>query len=84
MRVPWAARRSNQSIRKEINPECSLKRLMLKLQYFGQLMQRGWLTGKDPNVWKDGGQEEKEATKDEIDGGHHCLNGHEIVKDREA
>ena len=47
-------------------------------------MQRGWLTGKDPNVGKDGGQEEKEATKDEIDGGHHCLNGHEIVKDREA
>ena len=42
MRVPWTARRSNQSILKEINPEYSLKGLMLKLklQYFGHLMQR--------------------------------------------
>ena len=39
-RVPWTARRSNQSILKEINPEHSLERLMLKLQYFGHLMQR--------------------------------------------
>ena len=42
MRVPWTPRRSNQSIRKEVNPEYSLKGLMLKLklQYFGHLMQR--------------------------------------------
>ena len=40
MRVPWTARRSNQSILKEISPEYSLKRLMLKLQYFGHLMRR--------------------------------------------
>ena len=42
MRVPWTARRSNQSILKEISPECSLKGLMLKLklQYFGHLMRR--------------------------------------------
>ena len=42
MRVPWTARRSNQSILKEISPGCSLERLMLKLklQYFGHLMQR--------------------------------------------
>ena len=42
MRVPWTARRSNQSILKEISPGCSLKGLMLKLklQYFGHLMQR--------------------------------------------
>ena len=39
MRVPWTARRSNQSILKEINPEYSLKELMLKLQYFGHLMR---------------------------------------------
>ena len=39
-RVPWTARRSNQSILKEINPDYSLERLMLKLQYFGHLMQR--------------------------------------------
>ena len=42
MRVPWTARRSNQSLLKEINPEYSLKGLMLKLkfQYFGHLMKR--------------------------------------------
>ena len=42
MRVPWTARRSNQSILEEISPECSLEGLMLKLklQYFGHLMQR--------------------------------------------
>ena len=40
MRGPWTARRSNQSILKEINPEYSLERLKLKLQYFGYLMQR--------------------------------------------
>ena len=42
MRVPWTARRSNQSILKEINPDCSLEGLMLKLklQYFGHLMRR--------------------------------------------
>ena len=42
MRVPWTARRSNQSFLKEISPECSLEGLMLKpkLQYFGHLMQR--------------------------------------------
>ena len=40
MRVPWTARRSNQLVLKEINPEYSLEGLMLKLQYFGHLMQR--------------------------------------------
>ena len=40
LRVPWAARRSNQSILKEINPEYSLEGLKMKLQYFGHLMQR--------------------------------------------
>ena len=41
LRVPWTARRSNQSIPKEINPEYSLEGLKLKLQYFGHLMWRG-------------------------------------------
>ena len=52
LRVPWAARRSNQSILKEINPEYSLERLMLKLklQYLSQLSQ---LTGKDSDAGKD-------------------------------
>ena len=40
MTVPWTARRANQSILKEISPEYSLERLMLKLQYFGHLMRR--------------------------------------------
>ena len=40
MRVPWIARRSNQSILKEINPDSSVKGVMLKLQYSGHLMQR--------------------------------------------
>ena len=48
LRVPWTARRSNQSILKEISPESSLEGLMLKLklQYFGRLMQRADLLGK--------------------------------------
>ena len=48
LRVPWSARRSNQSILKEISPECSLEGLMLKLklQYFGHLMQRADLFEK--------------------------------------
>ena len=55
LRVPWTARRSNQSILKEINPEYSLEGLMLrlKLRYFGHLMGRSQLIGKDPDVGKD-------------------------------
>ena len=53
-RVPWAARRSNQSILKEISPECSLEELMLKLklQYFGHLMQRTDLLEKTLRLGK--------------------------------
>ena len=51
LRVPWTARRSNQSTLKEINLEYSLEGLMLKLklQYFGHLMQKSWLIGKEPD-----------------------------------
>ena len=54
LRVPWTIRSSNQSILKEISPECSLKGLMLKLrlQYFDHLMQRAD-SGKDPDAGKD-------------------------------
>ena len=54
LRAPWTARRSNQSILKEISPEYSLEGLMLKLklQYFGQLMRR-IDSGKDPDAGKD-------------------------------
>ena len=55
LRVPWTARRSNQSILKEINPEYSLEGLMLKLQYVGHLMQRAnsLSARKDPDARKD-------------------------------
>ena len=52
LRVPWTARRSNQSILKEINPECSLEGLMLKFQYLGHLMQRVDLLQKTLMVGK--------------------------------
>ena len=55
LRVPWTARRSNQSILKEISPECSLEALMLKLklQSFGHLMRRTDSLEKDPDAGKD-------------------------------
>ena len=75
LRVPWTARRSNQSILKEIGPECSLEGLVLKLklQYFGHLIRRTDLfAGKDR--W-----EEKGTTEDETVGWRHRLNGHEFA-----
>ena len=57
MRVPWTARRSNQSILKEINREYSLEGLMLKLILWLP-DEKGRLTGKDPDAGKDRGQEE--------------------------
>ena len=81
LRVPWTARRSNQSIRKETSPGCSLEglTLKLKLQYFGHLMLKSWLIGKDPDAVRDWGQEEKGTTEDEMAGWHHRLDGHEFV-----
>ena len=79
LRVPWTARRSNQSILKEISPECSLEGLVLKLklQYFGHLMQKNSLIWKDPDAGKDWRQEEK-GTEDEMVGWHLQLNGREF------
>ena len=75
LRVPGTARRSNQSILKEISPGCSLEglMLMLKLQYFGHLMRR-----VDPDAGRDWGQEEKGTTEDEMAGWHHRLDRHEF------
>ena len=66
MRVPWTARRSNQSILKEVNPEYSLEQLMLKLklQYFGHQIQRTDSLGKDSDAGKDQRQEEKGTAED--------------------
>jgi len=79
LRVPWTARRSNQSILKEIGPGCSLEGLMLKLklQYFGHLMRRVDSLEKT-DAGRDWGQEEKVMTEDEMAGWHHQLDGHEF------
>ena len=76
LRVPWTARRSNQSILKEINPGISLEGIMLKLklQYFGHLMRRVDSLEKT-DAGRDWGQEEKGMTEDEMAGWHHWLDG---------
>ena len=72
MRVPWTARRSNQSILKEISPGISLEGMMLKLklQYFGHLMRRVDSLEKT-YAGRDWGQEEKGTTEDEMAGWLH-------------
>ena len=72
LRVPWTARRSNQSILKEISPGISLKGMILKLklQYFGHLMQRVDSLEKT-DAGRDWEQEEKGTAKDEMAGWHH-------------
>ena len=77
LRVPWTARRSNQSILKEISPEYSLEGLMLKLEHFGHQMQRADSLEKT-DAGKDWRQEEKGMTGDEMGGWHHWLNGPEF------
>ena len=77
LRVPWTARRSNQSILKEISPGCSLEGLMLKLklQYFGHLMQRADSFEKSVMLGKIEGRRRRER-QDEMVGWHHQLSGH--------
>ena len=78
LRVPWTARRSNQSILKETSPWCSLEGLILrlKLQYFGHLIWRVDSLEKT-DAGTDWGQEEKGTTRDEMAGWHHRLDAHE-------
>ena len=80
MRVPWTARRSNQSILREISPGCSLEGLMLKLkiQYFGHLIQRVDSLEKTLMLGGDWEQEETGTTEDEMAGWHHRLDAHEF------
>ena len=80
MRVPWTARRSNQSILKEIKPEYSLEGLMLKLnlQYFGHLMQRADSLGKILMLGKIQGKRRRGRQRMRDVGWHHRFNGHEV------
>ena len=89
LRVPWTARRSNQSMLKEISPEYSLERLVLKLklQYFDHLMRRAYSLEKTLMLGKSEG---KRRRGQQMVGWHHQLNGHEfeqalgVVMDREV
>ena len=87
LRAPWTARRSNQSILQEINPEYSLEGPMLKLQYFGHLMCRADSLGKTLVLGKTEGKRKsgQQRAEDEMVREHHWVNGHEseqeIVKD---
>ena len=78
LRVPWTARKSNQSILKEISPGVSLEGMMLKLklQYFGHLMWKVDSLEKT-DAGRDWGQEEMGLTEDEMAGWHHWLDGRE-------
>ena len=91
LRVPWTAKRSNQSILKEISPGCSLK---VWCWSWNPILwppdSKSWLIWKDPDAGKDWGQEEKGMTEDKMAGWHHRLDEHELgklqelVMDREA
>ena len=79
MRVPWIARRSNQSILKEINSEYALEGLMLKLkfQYFGHLIRRADSLEKTLMLEKTEGKKRRRR-QDKMVGWHHRFNGHEF------
>ena len=79
LRVPWTARRSNQSILREISPEYSVEGLMLKLklQYFGHLMRRTDSLEKTLMLGRTGGRRRRRR-QDEMVGWHHWLDGHEF------
>ena len=81
MKVPWTARRSNQSILEEIYPEYSLEGLKpteAETLILWPLNVKSQLIGKDPDAGRDWGQEGKGTTEDEMAGWHHRVDGHEF------
>ena len=80
LRVPWTARRPNQSILKEISFEYSLEGMMMKLKlpYFGHLMRRANSFEKTLMLGKIEGGKGRGTTEDKMVGWHHQLNGHEF------
>ena len=79
LRVPWTARRSDQSVLKDISPGCSLEGMMLKPKpVLWPPHVKSWLIGKDSDAGRDWGMEEKGTTEDEMAVWHHWLNGREF------
>ena len=75
LRVPWTARRSNQSILKEISPGCSLEGAEAEAPILWPPHAKSWLIGKDPDAGRNWGQEEKGSSEDDMAGWHHPLDG---------
>ena len=75
LRVPWTARRSNQSILKETSPGCSLE---TETPILWPPHEKSWLIGKGPDAGRDWGQEEKGMTEDEMAGWHYRLDAHKF------
>ena len=79
LKIPWTAKRSNQSMLKEINVNIHWKDWCWSWNSNIWLPNvKSWLTGKDSDAGKDWGQEEKVTTENEMVGCHHWLNGHEL------